>query len=81
MFSRSSPTSVESHQLQSHDNTSGLLHNSRKRGGSRYPPSVPQTTAWGGDEHILVEGETVKFPVTKQETGKSGIVVGKEISI
>jgi hypothetical protein len=82
IFTKSSLTGGESHQLKSNDK-SNAFNNSRKRGTSRHMLSNPQATAWGSDEHILVEGQSVSVKTSGRPDGenKSGIVVAKEISI
>ncbi|KAI1337490.1 hypothetical protein F5Y15DRAFT_155649 [Xylariaceae sp. FL0016] len=97
LFSRTTRTGrSQSHPLDSKVGTDGF-EMSKSRGNkskrSQHPLSIPGTTAWASDEHILVEGNSgetsangVKGPpplrsVTGSIKDMGGIVVAQEITI
>ncbi|KAK7413336.1 hypothetical protein QQX98_007779 [Neonectria punicea] len=81
LFSRTSPTTRESHQLNSNPTTGSKFNTSRKRGASRHPISDAQVTAWASDEHILPEDEDGKSTTTKEPGVSVGILVAQEVRV
>ncbi|KAI1075856.1 hypothetical protein F5B20DRAFT_584819 [Whalleya microplaca] len=73
LFSRTT-RSGNSQPLGSRDPGRGYQLNSRRK--APHPLSIPQTTAWGSDEHILSEDQ--KRPA---KAGSKDIIVDQEISI
>ncbi|RGP60312.1 hypothetical protein FLONG3_10920 [Fusarium longipes] len=78
LFSRGTKSASQSHQLRSNENAGSRFTNSRRRktdtnkSNAGHPLStMPQTTAWASDEHIL--------PGTSGTS--KGIVVAQEISV
>ncbi|KAF4345625.1 integral membrane protein PTH11 [Fusarium beomiforme] len=72
LFSRGTKSASQSHQLRSNEPGGSRFNTSRRKGPASHPlATVPQTTAWASDEHIL------------PEAGKpgGGIVVAQEISV
>ncbi|KAH6880810.1 hypothetical protein B0T10DRAFT_609458 [Thelonectria olida] len=79
LFSRQTRSAAESHQLRSTEPGGSRFGTSRKRGTQHsHPLSIPQTTAWGSDEHILPEDSDGK---STNKDGNGGIVVAQEISV
>jgi len=76
LFSRGTKSASQSHQLRSSEMGGSRFNTSRRRGpGSSHPlATVPQTTAWASDEHILPEAG-------KPAGAGGGIVVAQEISV
>ncbi|KAF5678103.1 integral membrane protein PTH11 [Fusarium circinatum] len=76
LFSRGTKSASQSHQLRSSEMGGSRFNTSRCRGpGSSHPlATVPQTTAWASDEHILPEAG-------KPAGAGGGIVVAQEISV
>ena len=77
LFSKPRGTYGESHQLQSQEpNGSRFGMGSKKRGPPSHPLSIPQTTAWGSDEQIILPQQG------GSGDGKAtGIVVTQEIGV
>ncbi|KAF4967688.1 hypothetical protein FSARC_4748 [Fusarium sarcochroum] len=77
LFSRATKSASQSHQLRSSEMGGSRFGTSRRKGPSSHPLStVPQTTAWASDEHILPVNGDVK-PAGRD----GGIVVAQEISV
>ncbi|KAF4487865.1 integral membrane PTH11, partial [Fusarium agapanthi] len=76
LFSRGTKSASQSHQLRSSEMGGSRFNASRRRGpGNTHPlATVPQTTAWASDEHILPEAG-------KPAGAGGGIVVAQEISV
>ncbi|KAF4455593.1 hypothetical protein F53441_2117 [Fusarium austroafricanum] len=78
LFSKATKSASQSHQLRSNEMGGSRFNNSRRKGPSSHPLStVPGTTAWASDEHILpgaIEMEAGK-------SGGGGIIVAQEIRV
>lgn len=79
LFSKSRGTYGESHQLQSQEPGGSRFGISSKKRGRQpsHPLSIPQTTAWGSDEQIILPQQN------GQADGKANnaIVVTQEIGV
>ncbi|KAJ9419921.1 hypothetical protein FOXG_22085 [Fusarium oxysporum f. sp. lycopersici 4287] len=79
LFSQGTRSVSESHQLRSSEMGGSYFGTSRRRRpSSRSLSTVPHTTAWGSDEHILPEDSDGK-PLRRE--GNDGIIIAQEISV